>query len=246
MTALRRLGWLALLPLPCGAQGNDPGAGALEAFSAAYRARYGALPFAARARRTLVHGDQRWTFSSLIDAGVFSLHQETILADADGSALRPLRYHYRQRGLAGRRDRFITFDREVGRIRRTGDKVREHPLTEPAWDPLGWQLALRRDLLADHPHPAQRYSYRVSDGGGYEDYRFDRIGRESVTVPAGTYEALHLARRYEPGDERATRLWLAPAQGYLLLRLEIIDEDGRRLTVALTDAHATAAGAAGS
>lgn len=205
----------------------------LEAFRASYSARYGALPFSAGAVRELRREGDHWLFSSELDAGVVSLRQETELTA--GEKVRPLHYRYRQRGLAGRRDRLITFDYAAGQVRRSGDKHRQHPLTGPSWDPLGWQLALRQDLLGDHPRPAASYSYRVSDGGGYESYDFVNAGREPLTVPAGTFAALKLERRHEADDKSATTLWLAPALDYLLLRLELVDDSGRQLSVTLTE-----------
>jgi hypothetical protein len=212
----------------------------LVPFTAQYRVRFSALPFSARAERSLTRDGEAWLFRSSIDARLLSLEQETRLVDAP--ALRALEYRYRQGGLAGRRERLVTFDREAGVVRRSGDKERQHPLIEPAWDPLGWQLALRRGLVRDHPDLAAHYAYRVSDGGDYEDYRFAPGERETITVPAGTFEALCLTRDPVPEGEEATRLWLDPARDYLLLRMELVDEDGRLLTVTLETPPAAAAG----
>ncbi|KGE03018.1 hypothetical protein HRUBRA_02391 [Pseudohaliea rubra DSM 19751] len=203
----------------------------LAPFSAEYRVRFSALPFSARATRSLAREGEGWLFRSVIDARLLSLRQEAVLAS--DPVLRALEYRYRQGGLARRRERVVTFDRDAGLVRRSGDKEREHPLIEPAWDPLGWQLALRRDLVRDHPALAARYEYRVSDGGDYENYSFTPGLRETVTVPAGTFEALRLERAPVPEGEEATRLWLDPGQDYLLLRMELVDEDGRELTVTL-------------
>ena len=204
---------------------------ALAPFTAHYRVRFSALPFSARAERSLVREGEHWLFRSAIDARLLSLEQEARLAAAP--TLRTHEYRYRQGGLAGRRERVVTFDREAGLVRRSGDKERQHPLVEPAWDPLGWQLALQRELVRDHPDLAPHYQYRVSDGGDYEQYSFAPGERETITVPAGTFEALRFTRTPVPENEEATRLWLDPARDYLLLRMELVDEDGRELTVTL-------------
>ncbi|MHA7816032.1 MAG: DUF3108 domain-containing protein [Pseudohaliea sp.] len=211
----------------------------LAPFSAQYRVRFSALPFSARAERSLAREGEHWLFRSEIDAPLLSLRQSARLDTAP--ALRTLEYRYRQGGLARRRERVVTFDRAAGMVRRSGDKERQHPLVEPAWDPLGWQLALRRDLARDHPDLAARYRYRVSDGGAYEDYSFAPGMKETITVPAGTFEALRLTRAPVPAGEEATRLWLDPARNYLLLRMELVDEDGRELSVSLATPPAPAA-----
>lgn len=234
-------GAIALLWLTAAGPGSHPAAAyddakagdeaGLVPFTAQYRVRFSALPFSASAERSLTRDGETWLFRSKIDAPLLSLEQETRLVDAP--ALRTLEYRYRQGGLAGRRERLVTFDREAGIVRRSGDKERQHRLIEPAWDPLGWQLALRRALVRDHPDLAPHYRYRVSDGGDYELYSFAPGGKETITVPAGTFEALRLMRTPVPEDEEATRLWLDPARDYLLLRMELVDEDGRELTVIL-------------
>ncbi len=244
-------GAIALLWLAAAATGSLPAAAGnhsietaeeagLAPFSARYRVRFSALPFSARAERSLARDGGHWLFRSAIDAPLLSLEQETRLVDAP--TLRTLEYRYRQGGLAGRRERVVTFDREAGIVRRSGDKERQHPLVEPAWDPLGWQLALQRELVRDHPDLAAHYRYRVSDGGDYEDYSFAPGVRETITVPAGTFEALRLTRDPVPEGEETTRLWLDPARDYLLLRMELVDDDGRELTVTLETPPAPAAG----
>ncbi|MEQ8264890.1 DUF3108 domain-containing protein [Pseudohaliea sp.] len=244
ITAVVALLWLAAAgagshPARADETTEPAGEAGLAPFSAQYRVRFSALPFSARAERSLTRDGETWLFRSKIDARLLSLEQETRLVDAP--ALRTLEYRYRQGGLAGRRERLVTFDREAAIVRRSGDKKRQHPLIEPAWDPLGWQLALRRELVRDHPDLAARYAYRVSDGGDYENYSFAPGVHETLTVPAGTFEALRLTRVPVPEGEEATRLWLDPARDYLLLRMELVEADGRLLTVTLETPPAAAA-----
>jgi len=230
---------IATALIPAGIAGAAAGEDGLVPFSARYLVRVSALPFPGHAERSLERIDGHWRFRSRVKAPLLSLTQETLL-DA-GPELRAREYRQRQGGLLGGRERRVTFDRAAGLVRRSGDKTREHPLVEPAWDPLGWQLALQRDLKQDHPVPAERYHYRVSDGGDYEHYSFAPREREAVTVPAGTFEALRLERDPVPAGEEETRLWLDPARGYRLLRMDLVDEDGRTLTVTLETAPAGAA-----
>jgi hypothetical protein len=242
VSARRVLGALLLGPvlLPCAASGGDMEAAVAhdsgwqpEPFSASYSVRYGILPFSVTGTRTLQRQDGNWLLRSELKAVVASIGQETVLTGEPDGRLQPLRYSYWQRGVAGRRDRILDFDRERGLVLRSGDKLRQQPLLEPAWDPLSWQLALRRDLSAGSQTPGSRYRYRITDGGEYKEYDFEVIERGEVQVPAGDFEALLLERRFHDSERRLTRVWLAPALDYLVVRLELADDEGATLHLAL-------------
>lgn len=231
---------LGLALLPCTASGSGMEAAVAhgtawhpEPFSASYSVRYSILPFSVTGMRSLQRQDDKWLLRSELKALVASIGQETLLNGGPGGRMQPLRYSYWQRGVAGRRDRILDFDRERGLVLRSGDKLRQQPLLEPAWDPLSWQLALRRDLSAGDQTPGSRYRYRITDGGEYKEYDFELVERVEVQVPAGDFEALLLERRFDESERRLTRVWLAPALDYLLVRLELADDDGATLHLAL-------------
>ena len=77
--------------------------------------------------------------------------------------------------------------------------------------------------------------YLVTDGGEPKPYVI-RVGDlEELDLPNGRRSAIRLTRIYDAGDPRETRVWLAPGLDFLLVRLEIVDDDGRMLRLELTD-----------
>ena len=103
-----------------------------EPFSASYTVRYKVLPFSVTGTRSLQRQGDNWLLRSELKALVASIGQETLLQAEPGGRLQPLRYSYSQRGVAGRRDRILDFDRERGLVLRSGDKLRQQPLLEPS------------------------------------------------------------------------------------------------------------------
>jgi len=102
----------------------------------------------------------------------------------------------------------------------------QRPWTQPyepgVQDKLSYQLQLREDLIAGR----EELSYRIADGGRIKTYRFVRIGKETLTTAAGTFDCLRLQlERAE--DQQQTLIWMAPALDYLTIRLLRIDASGR-------------------
>jgi hypothetical protein len=59
---------------------------------------------------------------------------------------------------------------------------------------------------------------------------YEPVGRERVKLPAGEFDALKVARKPERADDRrTTEIWLAPALGYLPVRILLTEKDGTRL-----------------
>ena len=208
-----------------------------EPFTASYRARYDGVPFSARGRRVLVRGaDGTLHFSSDLRTFLLRLTEEAEMELAPDGELRPLHYAYRQRGIGGRRDRYLEFDWQEGEVRRSGDKERVEALGDHWLDPVSWQLALRRDVSRGRLRTGGAIEYPITDGGEPKIYHIEHRGPDRIDLPAGTFETVVLERRFEAGDPRETRIWLAPAFGFMLVRLEAVDDSGRMLRLELVEA----------
>jgi hypothetical protein len=77
--------------------------------------------------------------------------------------------------------------------------------------------------------PAGEVTMRVTDGRGVSVQRYVVAARESLATSAGSFDAVRLERIHEPGDARATVVWLAVQRHYLPVRVLLVERDGARL-----------------
>ncbi len=203
-------------------------------FSASYEVDYDGIPFTATGTRSLeADPDGTLHFSSRVRTWLLKLKEEATMQLTDAGALRPLDYAYRMRGII-RRTRYLEFDWAHGTVYRTGDKSRSAPLEAPAFDPVSWQLALQRDLARGASTPGTLLCYPIADGGEVKVYEIIVRGPEQLELATGTEQTVYLERLHDPEDApRSTRVWLAPARDWLLVKLEVVDDDGRMLQLSL-------------
>lgn len=85
-------------------------------------------------------------------------------------------------------------------------------------DPALMELRLMDDLAANRP-----LSYRVTEKGRLKDYQFRRLGRETLSLPAGQYscEKIQIVR---DGGERSTTIWLAAELDYVPVQIRHNEE----------------------
>lgn len=76
------------------------------------------------------------------------------------------------------------------------------------------------DALANN----QALNYRVVSKGKIRDYRLRKLGKETIEVPAGSYECEKLEVIHD-NNERETTLWLAPKLDYAIVQVRH-KEDG--------------------
>jgi len=56
------------------------------------------------------------------------------------------------------------------------------------------------------------------------------VGRERLKIPAGEFDTVKVERIKDgPEDRRSTEIWLAPAHGYIPIRMLATDKDGTQL-----------------
>ena len=205
-------------------------------FEARYRARYDGIPFSARGRRILVRDDDgALRFFSDLRTVLLRVEEESRMHLGEDGSLTPIDYAYRQSGIGGGRERLLAFDWAAGEVRRSGDKQRVQPLGSGFLDPVSWQLALRRDVSSGALGVGEVVEYSITDGGEPKTYAIKLRGTESVDLPCGTFETVRLERIFDPEDPRETRIWLAPELGYMLVRLEAVDDSGRALRLELLE-----------
>lgn len=217
---------IALMALPVQAQ--------LAPFAATYSATLDLLidlPVAAT-RRLERDANGTWQFISEAQSAFASQLEISRLTYSQGtdshgtysqSTWAPTNYRFVRSVFGRKREISIDLDASAKKITTIAE---QRPWTQPyepgVQDKLSYQLQLREDLIAGR----EELSYRIADGGRIKTYRFVRIGKETLTTAAGTFDCLRLQlERAE--DQQQTLIWMAPALDYLTIRLLRVDASGR-------------------
>ena len=134
----------------------------------------------------------------------------------ENRSIRPERYRYRHRQSDKHRVAELKFDHARGRV---VNDIRGSRWTMPVppgvQDKFSQQLALIQGMM----NGAEEIEFPVADGGKLKFYRYERIEVETVDSPAGSFEAVALARRKNDRPSRMT-IWLAPSLRFLPVRIE--------------------------
>ncbi len=128
----------------------------------------------------------------------------------------PEHYLYQHRKSSRPRQVKLVFDWTRGRV--TNYSLESHwnmQVPPDTQDKFSQQLELMLRLNAGCSSTLQ---FPVADGGRLKQYRFERAGDEQTETAAGRFQTLRLTRSKDGKPSRAT-LWLAPALGYLPVKI---------------------------
>lgn len=203
-------------------------------FEADYSIRVKGAQIAKMTRRFSRHENGAYQYySETRTTGLMSLfRKDHIIENSEwqlqAQKLVPMDYYYDHSG--GKKDRKvkITFDWENNRITNSIDGSSWKMPTAPnVMDKLLYQLAIMYDLQAGKTS----LQYTVADGGKTKIYNFEILGEETVNTPLGKLLTVKL-ERHKPNSRRKSTLWCAKDLGYLPIKVENIETDGK-ITVAL-------------
>lgn len=140
-------------------------------------------------------------------------------------------YQHEFHGLGIDRQSAISFDwtRHVA-IESRGENRRELPIEPGVFDGLNMAM-LARCKLRDG---ARALDLSILYRGERKDVHFVVTGTEKVETVLGTFDALVVERRY-PQKSRRTRVWVAPALDWFMVRFEHIENAVARGSLLLTD-----------
>lgn len=68
-------------------------------------------------------------------------------------------------------------------------------------------------------------TFNIADGGKLKEYRYRQVGRETLELPAGTFETIKITKLRE-NRNRETFIWCAPALNYVPVRIWQREQDG--------------------
>lgn len=216
---------------------------ALTALTAHYKVTVNGIPAGTAATisvQPLAHpGQYEATFNV---RNRFFNHREISRFDWQDCHVTAHEYMHDFTGLGIEKHSALLFDKARGVVIETrGEKQIELPLSADVTDALNMGLLSRCRLREG----LQKFSLPVIYRGERKDYSFTVTGKEVVTTPAGTWESVVVSRDYPQGGRR-TRIWVAPALDWFMVRFEHVENPVARGSMVLTHFETSASASPGS
>jgi len=143
----------------------------------------------------------------------------------------PQKYHYVRTGTGRDREETITFSPDKITSIYKNNKKTVNPIQQ-TFDPLAYQLALRRDLIDNK----KIFSYHIMRRGKETQYIFERVGVETVKTPIGRFEAIKL-QRVRKNSSRDTLIWIAPSLNYSVVKMTQFEDKAEQADLQLNWLH---------
>lgn len=143
----------------------------------------------------------------------------------------PQKYYYERTGTGRDREEKITFadDKITSVYKNNKNVIKPIQLT---FDPLIYQLALRKDLIENK----KILSYHMVRRGKETNYIFERVAEESVQTPIGRFDAVKL-RRVRENSSRETLIWVAPSLNYSVIKMSQYKDGQQQAELQLSWLH---------
>lgn len=143
----------------------------------------------------------------------------------------PITYHYERTGTGRDREENITFEKEnIKSIYKNNEEnFKKIQLT---YDPLIYQLALRKDLIDDN----KVLSYHMIKRCKETQYTFRKLGTETIKTPMGRFEAIKL-QRVRTNSTRNTLIWIAPSLNYTVVKMTQFKDGAEQADLQLSWLH---------
>ncbi len=146
---------------------------------------------------------------------------ETSLFCIEDGRIRSQKYSIMRDG--GDDDDSYTLQFDWGNQLVTTNSNEPRELPADGFDRTVMELALRQQLAKHFESngnelPANPFIFLMVEDDEIKPYRFQATGRESITTPIGTFNAIKIERINS--KKRQFRMWMAPELDYLPIRLE--------------------------
>jgi hypothetical protein len=154
----------------------------------------------------------------------------------DNGQLLPLRFIHERTGTGKNFSEQIAFAKDLGKVFSVykGEKSKLD-YAGTLYDAMMLQLQFRLDLTKGK----QQFSYKMVKDNEIENYHFRNLGTETVTLPSGSYQTVHL-QLIRKSQKRHTDVWMAPDLGYLPVKF-IHEEKGCAIELTLKRVQFTGA-----
>lgn len=176
--------------------------------------RYGS---ASRQFSELNNGQCKLKYTSKIKWMIFTdEREESGIFACDQNHITPLKYSMVREGTGKDKNYKLIFDQKNKQIKSNQSK---YPLklewNQDFQDAISYQAQMRLDLIGG----ATEFDYPIVDKKGKSrHYKFEILGKETITLPIGNVETIKVKRLYD-NDKRQALAWFAPSMDYLLVRM---------------------------
>jgi hypothetical protein len=196
-------------------------AASLPDFSASYELRIGSLRIGTSTVSLENRPDDGYRYESrstptpLVSWLLRDKLHETSIGTLTGDGVRPDQYHYKRSG--GKKERVdeLVFDWQSMRVSNDVEGSRwEMDIPAGTLDKLASQLGMMLAL----DQGKTDITFNIADDNKLKEYRFQVVGKETLELPAGTFETVKILRLRE-NKKRETLVWCAPALNYLPVRI---------------------------
>ncbi len=207
-------------PADAAAPASDP-SGTLEPFTVEFAVTWRGINAGTSSLQLERLGPGRWRYSSrnharglarLVFPGEITQISEFTL----NGAVCPRRFEGDDGSADTSRDVRLEFDWAAGRVRGIAERQPVDLALQPGvQDPMSVQIALLVELAAGR----EPGGFWLVDKNRIKGYEYRSEGTARLSTAAGDFETVIWSSR-RPGSDRVTRVWYAPALGYLPVRAE--------------------------
>lgn len=193
----------------------------LPDFQASYALHFGSLRIGSMSIELETGADGTYRYESrstplkLVSWLIKDNLHETSSGTLSESGVRPREYHYERSGGSRERRADLSFDWQAMTVSNHVEDSRwKMDIPAGTLDKLASQLAMMLALQRGETD----VTFKIADGGKLKEYRFRVVGRETLELPAGTFETVKITK-VRDNKRRETFIWCAPALHYLPVRI---------------------------
>lgn len=182
-----------------------------------------------------VSPEDEWQLRTKSDISWFILSdtreaRSVFIVDEENSRLEPREFIYMRTGTGSDKSFHGEFKPNEKKVR----NVDTGRMLDVNWeDALFDEANVTEQLRVDLASGAETFKYRLVDEKGQEDeYRFEVLTTEELSLPYGEVEAIKVGR-IRDNNRRQTFFWFAPELNYVMVKMKQFKEGDEQATMSL-------------